>query len=240
MGGIHDLLARYGYVRLADYGLVLTPDRRILATRPAILDDGGGGRIVGWLDRDLATAELEALDVQQKPVPKPPPAPLPRREPAALSRLTPTTPIQTLPVTIEVESVVRVEPVVAPPTPEEEDDWQWEIAMARARAVADEVELARPPLSPSARGSSAFVVRDATKLGIEPAKPESLPLSKPPTNRTPGTVIPVPSLPVATAAQPVRPLDVCAPRRFPRATDHRVTAMADDRTATRIRVPRRA
>ena len=48
------------WLREADrYGLVLTPDGRILSMRPAVLDDGLGGKIVGWHDGDLAAMELE-------------------------------------------------------------------------------------------------------------------------------------------------------------------------------------
>ena len=46
---ISRLLARLGFVRIGRFGLVLTPDDRILSTRPAVLDDGLGGKIVGLL-----------------------------------------------------------------------------------------------------------------------------------------------------------------------------------------------
>src|SRR5690606_3917305 len=59
MGAIEKFLKRWGYARLDRYGLVLTPEDRVLATRPAILDDGLGGKIVGWLEGDLAAMELE-------------------------------------------------------------------------------------------------------------------------------------------------------------------------------------
>src|SRR5580704_18261323 len=56
---ISRFLARLGFVRIGKYGLVLTPDDRILSTRPAVLDDGLGGKIVGWVEGDLAAMELE-------------------------------------------------------------------------------------------------------------------------------------------------------------------------------------
>jgi hypothetical protein len=59
MAVIHHLLQRLGFVKLGGYGLVLTPDGRILSTRPAVLDDGAGGAIVGWREDDLAMAELQ-------------------------------------------------------------------------------------------------------------------------------------------------------------------------------------
>src|SRR5215207_3090812 len=53
------LLKRFGFVKLTRYGLVLTPEGRIMSLRPAVLDDGLGGRIVGWADGDLAAMELQ-------------------------------------------------------------------------------------------------------------------------------------------------------------------------------------
>jgi len=58
MPAIEHLLKRMGFVRLTKYGLVLTPEGRIMSLRP-VLDDGSGGQIVGWRDRDLASAELQ-------------------------------------------------------------------------------------------------------------------------------------------------------------------------------------
>lgn len=59
MGAIDDFMKRRGWVKLDRYGLVLTPDDRVLSTRPAVLDDGLGGKIVGWAEGDLAAMELE-------------------------------------------------------------------------------------------------------------------------------------------------------------------------------------
>ena len=59
MGAIDNFLKRRGYAKLDRYGLVLTPDDRVLSTRPAVLDDGLGSKIVGWVDGDLAAMELE-------------------------------------------------------------------------------------------------------------------------------------------------------------------------------------
>ncbi|HEY0190602.1 MAG TPA: hypothetical protein VGC42_05725, partial [Kofleriaceae bacterium] len=52
-------MRRWGFVKLDTYGLALTPEGRVLSTRPGVLDDGAGGRIVGWADGDLAMAELK-------------------------------------------------------------------------------------------------------------------------------------------------------------------------------------
>lgn len=55
---ISSLLRRLGYAKLEDFGLVETAEGRILSTRPTVLDDGLGGKIVGWREDDLAAMEL--------------------------------------------------------------------------------------------------------------------------------------------------------------------------------------
>ena len=52
------LLRWLGFVKLADYGLELTGDRRIRIHGWTVLDDGKGGAIVGWTDGDAAVHEL--------------------------------------------------------------------------------------------------------------------------------------------------------------------------------------
>jgi hypothetical protein len=52
-------LRRLGFVKLDDFGLILTPEGRILSARSVVLDDGLGGKIVGWREDDLAAVELE-------------------------------------------------------------------------------------------------------------------------------------------------------------------------------------
>src|SRR5215831_19179029 len=58
MPAIQHLLRRWGFVKLHKYGLELTADGRVLSTRPAVLDDGTGGRIVGWQDGDVSIWKL--------------------------------------------------------------------------------------------------------------------------------------------------------------------------------------
>ena len=79
--GLHSFLERLGFVRLRDFGLLLTPDRRIVTTRE-VLDDGYGATVVGWEDSDLAAAELVkkrrattngGANVAFRPLPPPPP-----------------------------------------------------------------------------------------------------------------------------------------------------------------------
>src|SRR5688500_14448610 len=97
MPAIDNLLKRFGFVRLSRYGLVLTPEGRIMSLRPEVLDDGMGSRIVGWQDRDLAAVELAKWE---------PARPAPQR--AVATRLA------TAPV---VTPIVRIPPLVAPPAP---------------------------------------------------------------------------------------------------------------------------
>lgn len=59
MGAIDNFLRRWGFAKLDRYGLILTPDDRVISMRPAVLDDGVGGKIVGWLEGDLAAMELD-------------------------------------------------------------------------------------------------------------------------------------------------------------------------------------
>lgn len=132
MPAIHHLMKRFGFVRLDRYGLVLTPEGRIMSLRPAVLDDGLGGKIVGWQEGDLATMELEPWEPYR-----------PAAQRAVASRVAITmlpTPIPAAPVAVAVP--VAPEPVV------DEDEWEWEIALARARVAADEVQatiVAAPP-----------------------------------------------------------------------------------------------
>jgi hypothetical protein len=70
MGAIDNFLRRFGYARLDRYGLVLTPDDRVMSARPAVLDDGLGGKIVGWLEGDLAAMELDQYRPPRRSSPK--------------------------------------------------------------------------------------------------------------------------------------------------------------------------
>ena len=52
------LLRWLGFVRLADYGLELTSEGRVRARSFVVLDDGGGGAIVGWAQGDSGVDQL--------------------------------------------------------------------------------------------------------------------------------------------------------------------------------------
>lgn len=229
MGTFHRLLERLGFVRLADYGLLLTADRRVLTTRKAILDDGYGGCVVGWTDGDLATMELAAWGTPKPPPPKALPPPPPRR-------ITASKPVVAEPALPSPEPVVAPEPVAPPPEPVappaaaepeppvEEDEWEWEIARARVRAIADEVVekadamIARKPVAVVARTPVA-PIREPLPLPARPVNDDS----------RPRTTIPVPALP---AIDPRLVRSYKAPRGFPRATAERA-ALPPPRSARR-------
>ena len=193
-------MQRWGYARLEEFGLLLTQDGRIVATRPAVLDDGLGGCVVGWRVRDLAALELAPWN------------------PPAAQGPSPSQPVEAAPAE---EPPVEAAPAEEPP---DEDDWEWEIVAARARIAA---EPAAEPASPTtmAAGSSRWLASTALAelddgaaippvakpaprgepgLATAPLRPSQLAIN-------PATVIPVPSLPavadpaaVARLMTPVR------------------------------------
>lgn len=159
MPAIDALMKRFGFVKLSRYGLVLTPEGRIMSLRPAILDDGLGGRIVGWRDNDLAAAELEKWE---------PARPAPRRAvatPPAIPavRVTAQVPVVAAPAVARPAAVAAPTSIVAPPpaVAEDEDEWEWTIALARARAAAEDAEqaaaAAAAPVTPPRRSRADTV-----------------------------------------------------------------------------------
>jgi hypothetical protein len=262
MGAIHRLLERLGFVKLDRYGLLLTPDGRIISSRPAVLDDGLGGRIVGWLDGDLAAMELEKWE-PARPAPKQatasrvavahaptvpvrPPVPLAAKvvAPAAPLPIAPA-PVIVAPPPVAPPVVVAAPPPVAPAEEPEEDDWEWTVAMAKARAAAEEAEAAAaaPKFVAPAPAPKAPAPAPAPKPAFVPAKTE--PMIQ--VAGSPRTIIPVPQLPRVSNPAMVRPAVVpaVAPlRRVPRATNRvedTVRTFAapanDDKTSPGIALP---
>lgn len=161
---LSSLLRRMGFVKLDDFGLILTPEGRILSARSVVLDDGLGGKIVGWREDDLAAMELDkwepALPPKKRPTVIRPPLPpaavtiAPAAPPPVPRAKSPSLP--GMPVAKSAPPPVIVKPVAAPVAEApvvEEDEWEWEIAVARARAQAEwaaEAEAAAPRPSPIA------------------------------------------------------------------------------------------
>lgn len=167
MGAIHNLLRRLGFVKLDHYGLRLTPDDRVYSSRP-VLDDGFGGRVVGWRDDDFAAMQLAPYGAPKAAIA--PPLPVPPTRVVIPPR----------PVTVAPEPVV------------EDDDWEWKIALARARA-AEDIEQSldtledapRPP-----RPTGAVTKPMATVIPV-PTLPMSVPAARfSPVVRTSQNVVP--------------------------------------------------
>jgi len=195
--------------------LMLTPEGRVLTTRPAILDDGTGGRIVGWQDDDVAVSELKACEVSRiarQAVPVPPLA-------VVSAPVVPVVPVvsETSQAPASVASAAVMAVAVAPEPVVDEDDWEWTIALAKARAA----ETIDPGPAPTGMATPAGS-RDHSWVAGTPATPKPIvrtrtvtpasvmtipPRAVAPVTRTgvPATVIPVPPLPTLHATgQPGR------------------------------------
>ena len=217
--GFNKLLERLGFVRLRDYGLLLTVDGRIVTTRK-ILDDGFGAVVVGYSGGDLAALEL-APEAKAPPIEAPPPLPF---APTVAARVVPApqAPVVTAPIAPVVAApVVAAAPVAAPmaapvaappeaaaaePAAAEpsEDEWEWEIAMARARAEAANAALSEVTQT-QLQVRNPWHEETTTVRNVEPPPAAT----RDPQPRlsgiigAPRTIIPVPTLPVANDAQTV-------------------------------------
>lgn len=233
MPAIDRLMKRLGYVKLSSYGLVLTPEGRVLSMRPAALDDGLGGRVVGWQEGDLAAMELAKWE-PARPAPAaavatrvaaPPRPVVPARPPAPPRAAAPA-------------------PALAPEPVVEEDDWEWTIAIARARAAAEDVGAVAAELKPDPISADAWpkteplseldyndytspmteVVRIArlahTPRVVLPAKAAPEPPRAHPRATSPVTVIPVPKLPTVANPNPraMAIPSIVPPRRIAKGT----------------------
>ncbi|HEY5946216.1 MAG TPA: hypothetical protein VIV40_12025 [Kofleriaceae bacterium] len=87
MGAIDNFLKRWGFAKLDRYGLILTPEDRVISMRHAVLDDGLGGKIVGWLEGDLAAMELDQWGATKRATAKPIAAPASLHKLPAVARV---------------------------------------------------------------------------------------------------------------------------------------------------------
>jgi len=136
---ISSLLQRMGFVKLDDFGLVLTPDGRILSVRPTVLDDGLGGKIVGWQEGDLAAMELAQWEpaVPARKPSKTSPPPLPRAKP-------PTAPPMAVAPVAPFVSVAPVAPLALPLPPPPAVAMQRPLLGMTAPPMAVSVAVAQP------------------------------------------------------------------------------------------------
>jgi hypothetical protein len=219
MAVFQHLLERWGFVKLGRYGLVLTPDDRVLSTRAVALDDGSGGRIVGWRDDDLAMAELApwpeggpAHARAQVHVQFPArPAAIPPVRVALLPTPAIPPPSGPAPVAGPAASGAGMPVAVAPEAGVDEDDWEWTIALARARAEAEEPPAPEVQPPPVQAAKAEAPPMNAPPMNAPPADPaprgrktRQLPAAQefepaagtaPAARLAPATVIPVPTLP---------------------------------------------
>jgi hypothetical protein len=218
------LMQRMGFVRLQRYGLLLTPDDRVVSLRPAVLDDGLGARVVGWRDNDLASAELPAWNPAGPPTPAPQrrlaPPPPPPRAALMISPVATPGPLAPMPMFASPPAAFAPEathyaatPIVKTPrvsTSPVEEDWEWTLAAARARAADAPVAAAAAPVAaaPAAQAPVApktAPLRRVTPAPAEPRSPQPHLIeaagSERTTDVTPAqpvvasTVIPIPTLP---------------------------------------------
>jgi hypothetical protein len=195
------LMKRLGFVRLADYGLVLTPEDRVQSTRPHVLEDAMGSPIVGWLEGDLAVAELppfgSAAPKHAKQFTIPSAALIASLSAPALPKF--------------IDPAENAEPRATEPEPG--TDWEWELALARARAAADESESA-----------AATLAMSPAPMPVAVPVPVPVPLAKSPFAKpivaTPAQAPAVRVAPVApTVVQPVKAEVVPFRRLQPTPTD---------------------
>jgi hypothetical protein len=224
---IRQVLQKFGYVKLADFGLLLDADDRIVSVQDSSLIDASGGRVVGWracdsgprFEHSLVRAISGPAVLPQWPGPASP----------GVATLAAS-------ATSRVVSVPSIANAAIATTPTlgvlEEDEWEWTIALARARAApalqlqpeplahdvgaqrlemprrtrAQTVPLTRVAHAPPAR--PAVPVRKATVLAtVAPVRPVCTP-----------TPPPLPSVP-RLQPRPTTEVNVAPPRRFPKGTE---------------------
>ncbi|HTJ43276.1 MAG TPA: hypothetical protein VL463_14320 [Kofleriaceae bacterium] len=167
MGVLDSLLGRLGFVRLDQYGLVRSPDGRITMMHRRVLDDGMGGRIVGWRADDPAPTVLEPMDLVPRTAVKQVEAA--RASIAMAAKHVPAA------VTAAVEAKKPEATIV-----EDEDgdeDWEWQLALARARAAADEAEAASVKLPTLVAATKSEPVLAVAKL--TPSRTQPVPVVAP-------------------------------------------------------------
>lgn len=168
---ISSVLRRLGFVKLDTYGLVLTPDDRILSTRSTVLDDGLGQKIVGWQEGDLAAMELERWAPPQAAPRKATAKPIARPivNPPSATAMAPTVPSPAMPPPIpRAKPPTTPPPVVAALTQRPLPGMT--VAPARQVAVAQPLETVaprhkRPPTPIPLETMPMARVADPTQVG---------------------------------------------------------------------------
>ena len=200
--GFHKLLERLGFVRLRDYGLLLTVDGRIVTTRK-ILDDGFGATVVGYTGGDLAALELTPESKPAPPLPFAPTLAAPVVAPPPPPALVPPPAPSAAPILAKSREVPAASPPIAEPPEPEEDEWEWEIAMARVRAEAANAALQEVTQTQFQVTNPWHEETTSTRVQPVPAPRREETTRLTAVVGSPRTIIPVPTLPVANDAQTV-------------------------------------
>jgi hypothetical protein len=199
MSILDSLLGRWGYVRLDGYGLVRTSEGRILMTHRRVLDDGMGGRIVGWRAEDPAPTVLETMDLVPRAAVK--------QVEAARSSIAMAA--HAVPAAVAAAASAQ-KPAVQAQASEDDDEWEWQLALARARAVAEETENVKAKIVDRAKAVPTLVE-------VSPSKPTAI--AGPILAVAKLTPASPPPIPVKAAAKPapakIMPVKVAPIRKEP-------------------------
>ncbi|HEY8145646.1 MAG TPA: hypothetical protein VIG06_23355 [Kofleriaceae bacterium] len=173
------LLARFGYVRLKDYGYALSPGGKIVEV--VQVDDDRFApppwQPLGWQSATSLLPPAPAGRPSPRPLPPPPDAEADEEEPAPLFRVpgVPAT-VETAPPGDALHEEVDVDEIgIDEESIPEDEEWEWKMALARAREAADK-ERAR-----AEKGKETAAVRPVAAPASSPAfRTSALPLSPPP------------------------------------------------------------
>ena len=130
---IRQFLQKFGYVKLADFGLLLDADERIVSVQESSLIDASGRRVVGWRVSDLGPADLPTWPGPASP---------------GVATLAANASSRVLPAHTAAPAVAHAVAHVCE-TPDE-DEWEWTIALARAQHRPNQAASLRAEPQPDA------------------------------------------------------------------------------------------
>jgi len=135
MGLLDNLLRRFGYVKIARYGLTVAPNGNIVPIAALALPPPAP---MGWRAQTGDAMPLPAPDWTREAWAPPAPQPFvqPSVQPFAQPFVQPTPPAP--------RAAVSPPPLPQPAQAEQTDgegDWEWKLAMARAKAREDETQV---------------------------------------------------------------------------------------------------
>lgn len=185
MAVIDQILARAGYVKLADYGLALTPEGRIVSLNPPRSSDGFDQRIVGWRPFDPPMAAA------------------------------PTAPTAPSPMTTRPAPAATAATIVEEADGDDEEwEWQLALARAKAAAVDTNTvrPLRAAPPTPPARVTVARSIAPPPARVARPIAAVPAPAPVPPRAMVPPFVRAPVATPASAASRPAIVVPQPAPR----------------------------